>query len=103
MKIKVEKIVDMVRPQTVVHVGASTGAEVDHYIASGVEKIVLVEPIPSIAEGLAEKWGSGNKVVIYECACMDYDGEIAGMFGPNPTKEQKKQIVAEQKREPIED
>jgi uncharacterized protein YpuA (DUF1002 family) len=24
--------------------------------------------------------------------------EIAGMFGPNPTKEQKKQIVAEQKR-----
>ena len=25
-------------------------------------------------------------------------GEIAGMFGPNPTKEQKKQIVAEQKR-----
>ena len=76
MKIKVENIVDMIQPQTVVHVGASTGAEVDHYIASGVEKIVLVEPIPSIAEGLAEKWGSGNKVVIYECACMDYDGEI---------------------------
>ena len=25
-------------------------------------------------------------------------GEIAGMFGPTPTKEQKKQIVAEQKR-----
>jgi len=76
MKIKVENIVDMVRPQTVVHVGASTGAEVDHYIASGVEKIVLIEPIPSIAQGLAEKWGSGNKVVIYECACMDYDGEV---------------------------
>jgi len=76
MKIKVENIVDMVRPRTVVHVGASTGAEVDHYIASGVEKIVLIEPIPSIAQGLAEKWGSGNKVVVYECACMDYDGEI---------------------------
>ena len=25
-------------------------------------------------------------------------GELAGMFGPNPTKEQKKQIAAEQKR-----
>jgi hypothetical protein len=25
-------------------------------------------------------------------------GEVANMFGPNPTKEQKKQIVAEQKR-----
>jgi len=76
MKIKVESIVDAIKPKTIVHVGASTGAEVDHYIASDVEKIILIEPIPSIAESLVEKWGSGNKVVIYECACMDYDGEI---------------------------
>lgn len=76
MKVKVETIVDQIKPKNVIHVGASTGAEVNHYLSSGVEKLVLVEPIPSIAQGLVERWGSDNRVAIYECACMDYDGEI---------------------------
>jgi len=76
MKVKIETIIDQIKPKHVVHVGASTGAEVNHYLTSGVEKLVLVEPIPSIAQGLVERWGTDGRVSIYECACMDYDGEI---------------------------
>jgi FkbM family methyltransferase len=76
MKIKVEQIVDLMTPRTVVHVGASTGAEVDYYLKSGVEVLHLIEPLPSVHSSLIEKWGDDPRITIWHCACLDKTCDI---------------------------
>lgn len=77
MKIKVENIVDMVRPQTVVHVGASTGSEIRHYLDSGVETLHLIEPLPNICKQLIDTWGHQHpRIIFWQCACLDKEGEV---------------------------
>ena len=76
MKIKIEQIVDMLKPRTVVHVGASTGSEVKHYLDSGVDRLHLIEPLPDICEQLVNTWGHDSRIQFLQCACLDKDCEV---------------------------
>lgn len=60
----------------ILHIGAHQGQEVPHYIASGTQKITLVEPNPKLAEYLVETYGDypGIPVInIISGACSNND------------------------------
>lgn len=76
MKIKIETIIDSLRPKSIVHVGASTGAEVPHYLSAGADNIVLIEPIPDICNSLRSEWGSDARIAIHECVCLDAPNDV---------------------------
>jgi FkbM family methyltransferase len=60
--------------QTVVHVGAHTGEEVDAYRRHGARKILLVEANPASCEALAEAFGADADVEVIQAAITDHDG-----------------------------
>ncbi len=53
------------------HVGAHDGEEVDHYLAAGVQRITLVEPIPHLAAKLRARFPA---VEVVQAACSDRSG-----------------------------
>lgn len=59
------------RPAHLVHVGAHEGQEVPYYIAAGVGRITLVEPIPELAAGLRAAYPD---VTVVEAACSNRIG-----------------------------
>lgn len=61
-----------VEPGGVCHVGAHLGEEVPFYRQAGFERIVLVEPHPTLAAGLRERFPD---TVVIEAACSDRAGE----------------------------
>ena len=55
MLISVPAILSRVAIRGVIHVGAHHGWEIDHYLAAGIERMVLVEPNPNSFAILQEK------------------------------------------------
>jgi FkbM family methyltransferase len=60
--------------ETVVHVGAHAGEEVDAYRRYGAHKILLVEANPASCEALAEAFGADADVEVIHAAVTDHDG-----------------------------
>jgi FkbM family methyltransferase len=60
--------------ETVVHVGAHAGEEVDAYRRHGAQRIVLVEANPSSYETLAQNFASDDNVVVVHAAVTDHEG-----------------------------
>lgn len=59
---------------TVVHVGAHKGEEVDAYRRHGANRIVLVEAGPGNAAALQERFGAAHDVLVVHAAATDHDG-----------------------------
>lgn len=59
---------------TIVHVGASYGQEVETYIQHGARQILLIEPLPNVAAALRQKFADYSSVIVEEVACLDYNG-----------------------------
>jgi FkbM family methyltransferase len=57
-----------------VHVGAHEGEEVPYYLAAGIGRVTLVEPIPHLAGRLRAAYPS---VTVVEAACSDETGTAA--------------------------
>lgn len=60
---------------TILHIGAGTGAAVQDWLDAGARHIVLVEPNPAHAAGLARLAAANPQVQVIEAAIADYDGE----------------------------
>lgn len=69
------------RIQHLVHVGAHEGEEVPYYLAAGLPRVTLVEPIPHLAAALRAKYPS---VTVVEAACSDAAG-VATLHIPTRT------------------
>ncbi len=67
--------------RTLVHCGAHEGEEVPGYLAAGVERITLVEPIPRLAAKLRARW---PHVEVVQAACSDHAG-MATLYVPART------------------
>jgi FkbM family methyltransferase len=62
------------KPEHLVHVGAHEGEEVPGYLAAGVERITLVEPIPELAGRLRTRYSADDRIAVVEAACSDVAG-----------------------------
>jgi len=60
--------------ETVVHVGAHAGEEVDAYRRHGAQRIVLVEANPSSYERLLESFASDHEVLVVHAAVTEHEG-----------------------------
>ncbi len=60
--------------QTVVHVGAHAGEEVDAYRGHGARRILLVEANPASCDALAEAFGADTDVEVIHAAVTDHEG-----------------------------
>jgi FkbM family methyltransferase len=60
--------------ETVVHVGAHTGEEVDAYRRHGARRILLIEANPANCAALAEAFGADPDVEVIHAAVTDHDG-----------------------------
>jgi FkbM family methyltransferase len=75
-KVKIDRIIANVgQIETIVHVGANEGQEVPVYLAAGVKKIHLIEPIPEISDRLFEKFKYTPQVCISPYLCLDTFGD----------------------------
>ncbi len=86
--------------KTLCHVGAHDGEEAGHYLAAGVERIALVEPIPRLAAKLRARWPD---VEVVQAACSDHTGmatlyipartNMATLVGPDTAAEGEALVV----------
>jgi len=66
------KLIVTNRPhKRVVHVGASTGQEVIHYLNAGFDDITLIEPIPEIVDTLNAQFGDNDRIKIIQALVLD--------------------------------
>jgi FkbM family methyltransferase len=76
MKIKMKDLLFQIEGiKTVVHVGANEGQEVPDYLARGIKRIHLIEPIPEIYDRLVEKFRGQSEVCISPYLCLDIFGD----------------------------
>jgi FkbM family methyltransferase len=66
------------KPRHLVHVGAHEGEEVPGYLAAGIKRITLVEPIPHLAERLRRRWPD---LRVVQVACSDRE-DVATLTVP---------------------
>ena len=66
-----------IQPKAVIHVGASEGQERGSYVASGVEKVVFVEPIPAVFEQLQANISGIPGFSAVHALCADRTGVSA--------------------------
>jgi len=59
----------------VIYIGAHKGEDVDEYAKCGVEKFILIEPIPYNCDEMKRKWGDNPNIQIYEYAMSDTNGQ----------------------------
>lgn len=64
------------KPQHLVHVGAHDGEEVGGYLAAGIDRITLVEPLPALASRLRDRYADDPRVSVVEAACSDLEGAV---------------------------
>lgn len=69
------------KPQHLVHVGAHEGEEVPGYLAAGIKRITLVEPLPQLADKLRRRWPD---LRVVQVACSDHEG-VATVRVPQKT------------------
>ena len=62
------------KPQHLVHVGAHDGEEVPGYLAAGVPRVTLVEPLPHLADRLRARYAADPRVTVVQAACSDAEG-----------------------------
>ena len=60
----------------VFHLGAHKGEEVDYYLKSGFENIVLIEANPSLCNDMRIKFESNKNIAVYNYAVCDQIGTI---------------------------
>ena len=68
---------------TLIHIGAGTGQALSAYLESGIEKIILIEPIPELADALKEKARNNSKVEVWECAVTTQSAEKVNFIEHN--------------------
>jgi FkbM family methyltransferase len=61
-------------PETVVHIGAHMGEEVEAYRRHGARRIVLVEASPGNVAALRERFDAAADVEVLHAAATDHDG-----------------------------
>lgn len=61
-------------PAHLVHVGAHDGEEVPGYLAAGIGRVTLVEPLPHLAARLRVRYAADPRVSVVEAACSDAEG-----------------------------
>lgn len=60
---------------TILHIGAGTGAAVPDWLAMGVQRVILVEPNPTHFPALAKLAAQYDEVQVIEAAIAGHDGE----------------------------
>lgn len=70
----VAKILADHKPKHLVHVGAHDGEEVPGYLAAGIGRITLVEPLPQMAARLKARYAEHPNVTVVQAACSDANG-----------------------------
>lgn len=63
------------RFDTILHIGAGTGAAVADWLEAGARQVILVEPNPAHAPLLARLAAANPQVQVIEAAIADHDGE----------------------------
>ena len=63
------------RFDTILHIGAGTGAAVAGWLDAGARQVILVEPNPTYAAVLARLAATHPQVQVIEAAVADHDGE----------------------------
>jgi FkbM family methyltransferase len=62
--------------RSVIDVGAERGAFTEEMLRAGSEEVYAIEPEPANASFLRERFQADARVVVYECAIGDAEGEL---------------------------
>jgi FkbM family methyltransferase len=84
--------------ETVVHVGAHAGEEVDAYRRHGAQRILLVEANPASCEALAEAFGADADIDVFHAAVTDHDGTDQLLLHTNTRGETESASLLRMKR-----
>lgn len=71
-------------PAHLVHVGAHDGEEVPGYLATGIGRVTVIEPLPHLAARLWARYATDPRVTVVEAACSDTEG-VATLTVPAKT------------------
>jgi FkbM family methyltransferase len=63
-------------PRGIIHVGAHDGEEAASYLALGFARVLLIEPQPALAAGLAARFRDEPRVAVAARAIADADGSV---------------------------
>lgn len=73
-----------IKPDQVMHLGAGSGLELDLYRSLGVQKSILVEPVPDLAASIEKKLRGSTDAVVYKIVAATQDGRQTLNVTNNP-------------------
>lgn len=74
IRARVAAILAEQRVATLAHCGAHDGEETPGYLAAGVPRIILIEPLPQLAAALRDRYAADPRVTVVQAACSDRAG-----------------------------
>ena len=64
-----------IRPEGVIHIGASTGQEVGYYYINGIKRSIWIEAIPAVFDELVKNIANRSNAIAFNECISDEDGK----------------------------